>query len=226
VEDSLRRLGMDYVDLLQIHRFDLNTPIEVTLEALDSLVRAGKVLHIGASTMPAWRFMHALHVSETRGLAKFVSMQNHYNLIYREEEREMMPLCIDRGVATMPRSPLARGKLTRDWDEETDRSRTDAFGSTLYQAQADRAVVEAVKAVADARGVPRAQVAMAWLLSRPGVTTPIIGVGRPHHLTDALAALDIDLTAEEITALEASYVPHAAMRDPEWTIPDRLSVLD
>ena len=226
VEDSLRRLGMDYIDLLQIHRYDLNTPIEVTLEALDHLVRSGKVLHIGASTMPAWRFMHALHVSETNGWAKFVSMQNHYNLIYREEEREMMPLCIDQGVATMPWSPLARGKLTRDWDEETERSRSDVYGSTLYEANADRAVVEAVASIAAARELPRAQVALAWLLSKPGVTTPIVGVGKPHHLSDAIAALAVELSPEEIEELEAPYVPHAAMAGQAYRIPNKLTLLD
>ena len=226
VDDSLTRLGMDYIDLLQIHRFDVNTPIEVTLDALDAVVRSGKVRYIGASTMAAWQFMKALSISDARGFARFASMQNHYNLLYREEEREMFPLCIDQGVATMPWSPLARGKLTRDWDAETERSKSDAYGSTLYNdaVEADRRIVEAVAAIAEARGIPRAQVAMAWQLSKPGVTTPIIGAGKPHHLTDAVAALEVTLSAEELEQLEAPYVPKAAMPDPAWAIPTGLTV--
>ena len=226
VDDSLARLGMDYIDLLQIHRFDVNTPIEVTLDALDAVVRSGKVRYVGASTMAAWQFMKALSISDARGFARFASMQNHYNLLYREEEREMFPLCIDQGVATMPWSPLARGKLTRDWDAETERSKSDAYGSTLYNdaMEADRRIVESVAAIAEARGIPRAQVAMAWQLSKPGVTTPIIGAGKPHHLTDAIAALDVTLSAEELEQLEAPYVPKAAMPDPAWGIPTGLTV--
>lgn len=224
VDDSLARLDMDYVDLLQIHRFDVHTPIEVTLEALTDVVKAGKVRYIGASTMAAWQFMKALSISEAKGFSRFVSMQNHYNLLYREEEREMMPLCIDQNVATMPWSPLARGRLTRDWDEETARSKTDAYGSTLY-TESDRAIVEAVARIAAARGLPRAQIALAWLLAQPGVTTPIVGVGKAVHLTDAVAALSVELTEEELAELEAPYVPHAAMADPAWEIPTTPTVL-
>ena len=210
VDDSLTRLGMDYIDLYQIHRWDYNTPIEETMEALHDLVKAGKVLHIGASSMFAWQFMKSLHVAEINGWARFVSMQNHHNLIYREEEREMNPLCIDQNIALMPWSPLARGKLTRDWDAETDRSKADEFGATLYTTaeDADKQVVEAVAKVAADRGVSRAQIAMAWLLAQPGVTSPIFGATKEHHLPDAVAALAIELTREELDALEAPYVPH------------------
>jgi aryl-alcohol dehydrogenase-like predicted oxidoreductase len=210
IDESLRRLGTDYVDLYQIHRWDPATPIEETLEALHDVVRAGKALHIGASSMAAWQFSKALYLAELHGWTRFVSMQNHLNLLYREEEREMLPLCADQGIAVIPWSPLARGKLTRAWDEETERSQTDNFGRTLYtQAEAaDRRIVEAVGSIAADRGVSRATVALAWLLQKPGVTAPIIGAAKPQHLDDAIAALTLGLTAEEIATLEAPYVPH------------------
>jgi aryl-alcohol dehydrogenase (NADP+) len=210
VDDSLARLGMDYIDLYQIHRWDYNTPIEETMEALHDIVKSGKVRYIGASSMFAWQFMKTIHVSEMNGWTRFVSMQNHHNLIYREEEREMNPLCVDQGVALMPWSPLARGKLTRDWDEETKRSKSDEFGATLYAAteESDKKVVEAVAKVAADRGVPRAQVALAWLLGKEGVTSPIVGATKEHHMEDAVAAVDLELTEDEVKALEASYVPH------------------
>jgi aryl-alcohol dehydrogenase-like predicted oxidoreductase len=208
IDDSLRRLGTDYVDLYQIHRWDSKTPIEETLEALHDVVKAGKARYIGASSMHAWQFAKALYVSRLHGWTEFVSMQNHLNLLYREEEREMLPLCADQGIAVIPWSPLARGRLARDWDETTERQQTDEFGKTLYQqaVDADRAIVGAVARVAQARGVSRAQVALAWIARK--VTAPIVGASKPHHLTDAAAALSLDLTAEEIALLEAPYVPH------------------
>lgn len=210
-DDSLRRLGMDYIDLYQIHRWDYNTPIEETLEALHDLVKSGKVLHIGASSMFAWQFMKTLHLSALNGWTRFVSMQNHHNLLYREEEREMNPLCVDQKVALMPWSPLARGKLTRDWNTETTRSKTDEYGKVLYAKteDSDRKVVEAVARIAKQRGVPRAQVALAWLLGKPGVTSPIVGATREQHMDDAVAALELTLDEEEVAALEEPYVPHA-----------------
>ncbi|PZQ86610.1 MAG: alcohol dehydrogenase [Leifsonia xyli] len=208
LDASLKRLGTDYVDLYQIHRFDYGTPIEETLEALNDCVRAGKVRYVGASSMHAWRFVNAVHVSRANGWAEFVSMQNHLNLLYREEEREMIPFCEAEGIAVIPWSPLARGRLTRDWDETSARAETDEFGKTLY-APEDRAIVDAVGAVAKARGVPRAQVALAWVMAKPGVTAPIIGASRPGHVEDAVAAMSLELTAEEIAALEAPYRPHA-----------------
>jgi aryl-alcohol dehydrogenase-like predicted oxidoreductase len=210
VEDSLNRLGTDYIDLYQIHRWDHHTPIEETLEALHDLVKLGRVRYLGASSMYAWQFAKALFLAEQRGWTRFVAMQNHLNLINREEEREMLPLCIDQGVGVIPWSPLARGKLTRDWDETTNRSENDGFGDYLYNAtaEADRRVAAVVAEVAEERGVPRARVALAWLLQKPGVTAPIIGVTRSHHLDDALAALDLTLTGEEIERLEAPYIPH------------------
>ena len=206
IDASLRRLGTDYVDLYQIHRWDPATPIEETLEALNDLVRVGKVRYLGASSMWAWQFSKARYTSELRGWSRFVSMQNHYNLLQREEEREMMPLCVDQGVAVLPWSPLARGRLTRDWDDSTARSATDEFGKFLYQPE-DRTIVEAVAEVARQRGVPRAQVALAWVLSKPFVTAPIVGVTRQEHLTDAVAALDLTLSPEELASLEAPYRP-------------------
>jgi aryl-alcohol dehydrogenase-like predicted oxidoreductase len=210
VEDSLRRLGTDYIDLYQIHRWDHHTPIEETLEALHDLVKTGKVRYLGASSMYAWQFAKALFIAERNGWSRFVSMQNHLNLLNREEEREMLPLCRDQGIGVIPWSPLARGRLTRAWDESTERSENDAFGEYLYKAtaEADRKVVEAVAAVAAARKLPRAQVALAWLLRKPEVTAPIIGVTKPHHLTDALAAMEVALSDEEVAQLEAPYVPH------------------
>ena len=211
IDNSLRRLGTDYVDLYQIHRWDYGTPIEETLEALNDVVRAGKARYIGASSMHAWQFSKALHVSERHGWARFVSMQNFVNLLYREEEREMLPLCAEEGIGVIPWSPQARGRLTRDWDATTARLETDEFGKKLYanSGEADRKVVEAVASVAAARGVPRAQVAVAWLLGKPVITAPIVGATKPEHLDDAVAALSLKLTAEEIATLEAPYVPHA-----------------
>jgi len=210
IDHSLHRLGTDYVDLYQIHRWDPTTPIEETMEALHDVVKAGKARYLGASSMYAWQFAKAQHVAERHGWTRFVSMQNHYNLLYREEEREMMPLCQDMGVAVIPWSPLARGRLTRAWDETSERIRTDEFGMTLYKApDADRRVVEAVADVAAQRGIPKAQVALAWVLSKPYVTAPIIGVSKPTHLDDAIAALSLKLGADEIAALEEHYVPHA-----------------
>ncbi|MDR3505677.1 MAG: aldo/keto reductase [Acidocella sp.] len=210
VDDSLRRLGFDYLDLYQIHRWDPATPIEETMEALHDIVKSGKVRYIGASSMAAWQFSKAQYTAEKHGWTRFISMQNQLNLIYREEEREMLPLCADQGVGVIPWSPLARGKLTRDWDTHTARSETDLVSKALYtrtEAQ-DRKVNEAVAQVAAVRGVARAQVALAWVLQKPEVTAPIIGATKPAHLADALAALELRLTQEEITALEAPYVPH------------------
>ncbi|TPG11330.1 aldo/keto reductase [Rhodanobacter glycinis] len=210
IDHSLRRLGTDYVDLYQIHRWDGRTPIEETMEALHDVVKAGKARYIGASSMYAWQFAKAQHVAERNGWTRFVSMQNHYNLLYREEEREMMPLCQDSGVAVIPWSPLARGRLTRAWGEDSERLQTDEFGKTLYRApDADRPVVDAVASVAAARGVPMAQVALAWVLSKPWVTVPIVGASKAQHLDDAMAALSLSLTPTEIETLEEHYVPHA-----------------
>lgn len=210
IDASLRRLQTDHVDLYQIHRWDYRTPIEETLEALHDVVKAGKARYIGASSMHAWQFAKALHVAERRGWTRFVTMQNHYNLLYREEEREMLPLCADEGIGVIPWSPLARGRLTRDWGTTTARTEGDDYMPLLYSAteEADRKVAEQVAAVAAARGIPRAQVALAWLLSRPGVTAPIIGASKPQHLDDAIAALSVRLTEEEIAALEKPYIPH------------------
>ena len=211
IDHSLRRLGLDHVDLYQIHRWDYATPIEETMEALHDVVKAGKARYIGASSMYAWQFAKANELARARGWTEFVSMQNFLNLLYREEEREMLPLCRDLGVGVIPWSPLARGRLTRDWDEKTARSETDEFGKAFYAktSDADRKVVEKVAEVANSRGVPRAQVALAWVAQKPGVTSPIIGASKPGHLTDAVAALELKLTAEEITLLESPYVPHA-----------------
>ncbi|MGM4907318.1 aldo/keto reductase [Tardiphaga sp. 866_E4_N2_1] len=211
VDHSLRRLGTDYIDLYQIHRLDKNTPLEETLEALHDVVKAGKVRYIGASSMYAWQFSKALYTSRLNGWTEFVSMQNHVNLLNREEEREMLPLCADQKIAVMPWSPLARGRLTRAWDQTSERQQSDEFGKTLYvqSEESDRKIVEQVAAVAKARGVPQAQVAMAWLLQKKGITSPIIGASKPAHLTDAVAALLLKLTSEEVASLEAPYVPHA-----------------
>jgi 1-deoxyxylulose-5-phosphate synthase len=210
LDASLTRLGTDYVDLYQVHRWDPHTPIEETLEALDSCVRSGKVRYLGASSMWAWQFSKALHRAGEHGWHRFVSMQDHYNLLNREEEREMLPLCADEGIGVIPWSPLARGRLTRDWDASTTRSETDAFGGKLYD-EADRVIVERVAEVAEARGVPRAQVALAWLLSKPVVTAPIVGVTKDRQLDDAVAAVELRLTAEEIARLEEPYTPHAVV---------------
>jgi aryl-alcohol dehydrogenase-like predicted oxidoreductase len=210
IDASLRRLGMDYVDLYQIHRYDYATPVEITLEALHDVVKSGKARYIGASSMHAWRFCRALHLAAQRGWTPFATMQNYYNLLYREEEREMLPLCQSEGIGVIPWSPLARGRLTRDWDEKTARAETDEFGKKLYAAtaDADRKVVDRVAAVAASRGIPRARVALAWLLHKPWVTAPIVGATRPGHLEDAVAALSVKLDAREIAALEEPYVPH------------------
>ena len=206
IDASLRRLGTDYVDLYQIHRWDRRVPIEETMEALHDVVKAGKALHIGASSMFAWQFAKAQHVAESNGWTKFVTMQNHYNLVYREEEREMLPLCVDQGVGVIPWSPLARGFLTRDPSESSARKETDEFGKTLY-GTADPGVIEAVARIATERGVPRAQVALAWVSKHRAVTAPIVGATKQQHLDDAIASLDITLTADEIRGLEAPYTP-------------------
>lgn len=210
IDESLRRLGTDYVDLYQIHRWDPQTPIEETMEALHDVVKAGKALYIGASSMYAWQFLKALHVAEKNGWTRFVTMQNYLNLLYREEEREMLPLCEAEKIGVIPWSPLARGRLTRDWEEQSYRSETDEFGKSLYTATAaaDRKVVERVAEIAAERGIPRAQVALAWVLQKQPVTAPIIGATKPHHLDDAVAALSVKLTPEEIAKLEEPYVPH------------------
>ena len=209
IDASLQRLGLEYVDLYQIHRWDPRTPIEETMEALHDVVAAGKARYIGASSMFAWQFAKAQQVARTR----FVSMQNHYNLVYREEEREMIPQCIDQGVGVLPWSPLARGLLagtrTREGEKLTTRAQTDRFGDSLYTPQVDFAVVDRVGEVAEARGASPARVALALLLHRPGVTAPIVGATKPGHLDDAVAAVDLDLTADEIARLEEPYVPHA-----------------
>ncbi|WP_328407839.1 aldo/keto reductase [Streptomyces violaceus] len=207
LDQSLTRLGTDYVDLYQIHRFDPYTPVEETMEALHDVVKAGKVRYIGASSMYAWQFSKAQYTARLNGWTRFVSMQNHYNLVYREEEREMLPLCADQGVGVLPWSPLARGRLTRDWDTTTERSATDTFGSNLYQ-EGDRTIVEAVTRIAADRDVPRAQVALAWLLHQSTVTAPIVGASKPRHLEDALAAVELQLTDKELEELERPYTPH------------------
>jgi aryl-alcohol dehydrogenase-like predicted oxidoreductase len=210
IDNSLRRLGTDYVDLYQIHRWDYGTPIEETLEALNDVVKAGKARYIGASSMFAWQFSKALNVSRRYGWSCFVSMQNHLNLLYREEEHEMLPLCEDEGVAVIPWSPLARGRLTRDWNDTSERQESDAYGQSLYEStlQADKAVTEAVAVIAASRNVPRAQVALAWVLQKSPVTAPIIGASKPRHIEDAVSALSLVLTPDEVAALEAPYVPH------------------
>jgi 1-deoxyxylulose-5-phosphate synthase len=215
IDASLKRLNMDYVDLYQIHRWDPRTPIEETMEALNDVVRAGKARYIGASSMFSWQFAKAQHTAERNGWARFVSMQNHYNLIYREEEREMIPLCLDQGVGCIPWSPLARGVLagtrSRDGDRNTTRSTTDPFTDYLYAQPTDFDVVDAVDAVAKARGVPSAQVALAWLLHKAGVTAPIVGSTKEQHLRDALAAEELTLSDDEVEALEKPYVAHPVL---------------
>jgi 1-deoxyxylulose-5-phosphate synthase len=211
IDDSLRRLGTDYVDLYQIHRFDYETPIEETLTALHDVVKAGKARYIGASSMFAWQFAAMLHASDRLGLTRFVTMQNHYNLIYREEEREMAPLCREEGVGLLPWSPLARGVLAGNRKAGTLRSEEDDYTRKLYTQAADDRVVDCVEQVAKSRGVPPAQVALAWLIQKPGVTAPIVGASKPHHLQDAAAALAVKLTQQEISQLESVYVPHAVL---------------
>jgi aryl-alcohol dehydrogenase-like predicted oxidoreductase len=211
IDNSLRRLGTDYVDLYQIHRFDYDTPIEETLEALTDVVKAGKALHIGASSMHAWQFAKMLYVADQNGFSRFVSMQNHYNLMYREEEREMIPLCQDQGIGLIPWSPLARGQLAGNTRNITTRTKTDDFSKRLYVHPGDAKVIDRVAEVAAGRGVPPAQVALAWMLSKPHITAPIIGASKPHHLGDALAALELPLDADEIKRLEEVYEPHAVI---------------
>jgi len=213
IDHSLKRLGTDHVDLYQIHRWDYTTPIEETLEALHDVVKAGKARYIGASSMFAWQFAQALAISERRGWTRFATMQPYVNLLYREEEREMLPLCQAEGIGVIPWSPLARGRLTRDWDAQSARAETDEFGRGLYAktADADRKVVETLSAVAAARCVPRAQVALAWVLQKSAVTAPIIGATKLGQLDDAVAALALTLAPEEVAALEAPYVPHAVV---------------
>lgn len=206
VDHSLQRLGTDYIDLYQIHRYDPKTPLEETLEALHEVVKAGKVLYLGASSMWAWQFARALLIADANGWTRFVSMQNHVNLLYREEEREMLPLCLEEGIGVIPWSPLARGRLARPWDEQTERSATDEFGKTLYR-EGDREIVDVVAALAQERGVPRARIALAWLLAKPGVDSPIVGATKPHHLDDAVGALDVELSQQEVERLEAPYTP-------------------
>jgi aryl-alcohol dehydrogenase (NADP+) len=211
IDDSLRRLGTDYVDLYQIHRFDPHTPMEETLEALDDVVRAGKALYIGASSMFAWQFAQMLAISDANGWARFVTMQNHYNLIYREEEREMNPLCEAEGIGLIPWSPLARGVLTGSRKAGTVRSKTDAFGTSLYNEktdEADQRVIKALEDLSKERGLPPAQIALAWLLHKPGMTAPIVGASKAHHLDDAVASVGLKLSEAEMARLEESYVPH------------------
>jgi aryl-alcohol dehydrogenase-like predicted oxidoreductase len=207
IDKSLTRLGTDYVDLYQIHRWDPRVRIEETLEALHDVVKAGKARYIGASSMYAWQFSKAQHLARAHSWTPFVTMQDHYNLLNREEEREMYPLCADEGVGVIPWSPLARGRLTRPWGTETSRSTSDAFGAHLYE-DGDKAIVDAVGRVAEARGVPRAQIALAWVSRNPVVSAPIVGVTKPEHLTDAVASLQITLTDDEVKQLEEPYRPH------------------
>lgn len=215
IDKSLQRLGMDYVDLYQIHRWDYETPIEETMEALNDIVRAGKARYIGASSMYAWQFAKALHVSEKHGWTKFVSMQNHYNLIYREEEREMIPLCIDQGIGLIPWSPMARGffagNRTRDGGGKTERAKSDPFGKSLYFREEDFTVAERAAEIAKERGVTGSQIALAWILSKSYITSPIIGLTKLEHLDQAIAALDIQLSEEEVKRLEEPYLPHPVL---------------
>jgi 1-deoxyxylulose-5-phosphate synthase len=215
IDDSLRRLGTDYVDLYQIHRWDNSTPIEETLEALHDIVKAGKVRYIGASSMYAWQFVQAVYLQKLHGWSRFVSMQNHYNLVYREEEREMIPFCRDQGIGLIPWSPLARGFLVGNRQKEgwgeTTRAKTDPFAHEMYYQDADFKIVDRVTELAQQRGVSNAQIALAWILHRPGITAPIIGASKMYQLDEAIAALDIKLSSEEIAALEQPYVPHPVL---------------
>jgi 1-deoxyxylulose-5-phosphate synthase len=218
IDKSLKRLGVDYVDLYQIHRFDSQTPIEETVEALNDVVRAGKALYLGASSMYAWQFLKMIQTQREHGFARFVTMQNHYNLVYREEEREMIPLCLSEGIGLIPWSPLARGflagnrKANEDKKQsETTRARTDEYAHSLYYRASDFTVVDRLTEIAQARGVKNAQVALAWILSRPGMTAPIIGASKAYQLDDALAAMNIQLTQEEIAKLEEAYEPHPVL---------------
>ncbi len=211
IDASLTRLGTDYVDLYQIHRWDYHTPIEETMEALNDVVRAGKARYIGASSMFAWQFAKAQQVAAANGWSRFVSMQNYLNLVYREEQREMIPLCLDQGVGLMPWSPMARGRLTRPHGQQTERTKTDISGQSFYEATEaeDGRVIDVVEQIAGERGVPMAQVALAWVLAQRGVSAPIVGASKPHHLDDAIAALELVLSDDEVKRLEAPYVPHA-----------------
>src|SRR6185295_16482471 len=215
IDASLKRLGVDYVDLYQIHRYDSTTPIEETLEALTDVINQGKALYIGASSMYAWEFAKFLYLADRHGFARFVSMQNHYNLVYREEEREMNPLCRAEGVGLIPWSPLARGFLTKNRppgsDGATTRAKNDGFAQSMYKEEADYAVVDQVSAIAAKRGVPNAQVALAWLLRQPAVTAPIVGATKVHHIEDAVKATSLELSPEELTALAKPYVPHPVL---------------
>lgn len=211
IDASLARLGTDYVDLYQIHRWDYHTPIEETMEALHDVVKAGKARYIGASSMYAWQFAKAQQVAASNGWSRFVSMQNHLNLLYREEEREMIPLCLDQGVGLLPWSPMARGRLTRPNGQQTDRTRSDLSGQSFYKDTEveDGRVIDVVEQIAGERGVPMAQVALAWVLGKNGVSAPIVGASKPAHLDDALAALSVQLSADEVARLQAPYIPHA-----------------
>ncbi len=213
VDDSLRRLGTDYIDLYQIHRLDPLTPMEEIVETLDAIVRSGKVRYVGASSMYAWQFQKMLHLAESAGLRQFVSMQNYVNLLYREEEREMLPLCADRKIAVMPWSPMARGKLARPWAHTTERSESDLVAKALFARTQDndREIVDTVEALSKELGISMAQLALAWLLQKPEVTSPIIGATKPHHLTEAVAALEISLSPQDIARLEDPYRPHPVM---------------
>ncbi len=213
IDASLQRLGTDFVDLYQTHRWDPSVPIEETMEALHDVVKAGKALHIGASSMFAWQFQRALWVAERHGWTRFATMQNYVNLLYREEEREMLPLCAAEGIGVMPWSPLARGRLARPWDAASARAETDAFGRTLYAStqDADRKVVQAVQAVATRLGRPMAQVALAWVLSKPVISAPIVGATKLEQLDDAVAAVSLQLSAQDVAELEAAYVPHGVV---------------
>ncbi|ASF07005.1 putative aldo/keto reductase [Nocardia brasiliensis NBRC 14402] len=218
IDNSLRRLGTDYVDLYQIHRWDPATPIETTMQALHDVVQAGKALHIGASSMWAWQFAKAQYTAERNGWTPFSTMQNHYNLIYREEEREMLPLCADQGIGVIPWSPLARGRLTREWDSVSARSETDAFGKTLYR-DTDREIVDRLGQLAAKRELPMAQLALAWMLAKPTITSPIVGATKMSHLQDAIDALDVELDEEEINYLEEPYQPHSVVGHPITELP-------
>ncbi len=212
INNSLKRLNTDYIDLYQIHRWDYETPIEETLEALHDIVKAGKVRYIGASTMFARQFAKSLYLADLLGLTRFVSMQPYYNLLYREEEREMLPLCIEEGIGVIPWSPLARGRLTRPWEEQKDtlRAQTDSYGNTLYEKteEADKKVIDSVTEIANAKGVSQAQIALAWLLSKPAVSAPIVGATKLNHLEDSIAAVSLNLSDEEVQKLESPYIPH------------------
>lgn len=213
VDDSLRRLGTDYIDLYQIHRLDPLTPMEEIVETLDAIVRSGKVRYVGASSMYAWQFQKMLHLAESAGLKQFVSMQNYVNLLYREEEREMLPLCADRKIAVMPWSPMARGKLARPWAQTTERSESDLVAKLLFARTQDndREIVDAVEALSKELGISMAQIALAWVLQKPEVTSPIIGATKPHHITEAVAALEISLSPQDIARIEDPYQPHPVM---------------